>query len=108
MGDGGAQAPFDGKSAKSALGSFMEEYVCANNFFKCELEFNVDPNVPIRASMVEEIKSYYYKDAALFAEPFEVSVPSAWLDNMSKLDMVKPIVSIEHRIAFVLPLGCCP
>lgn len=64
--------------------------------------------VPIRASMVEEIKSYYYKDAALFAEPFEVSVPSAWLDNMSKLDMVKPIVSIEHRIAFVLPLGCCP
>lgn len=41
-----SKAPFDGKSAKSALGSFMEEYVCANNFFKCELEFNVDPNVP--------------------------------------------------------------
>ena len=41
-----AKAPFDGKAAKAALGSFMEEYACANNFFNCDLEFNVDPNVP--------------------------------------------------------------
>ncbi|CAE7656470.1 Gyltl1b [Symbiodinium microadriaticum] len=86
----------------------MEEYACANNFFNCDLEFNVDPNVPIRSSMVEEIKSYHYENAALFAEPFEVSVPSTWLNNMAKLELVKPIVPLEHRIAFVLPLGQKP
>ena len=58
--------------------------------------------------MVEEIKSYHYENAALFAEPFEVSVPSTWLNNMAKLELVKPIVPLEHRIAFVLPLGQKP
>ena len=105
-----AKAPFDAKAAKSALGSFIEEYTCANNFFNCDLEFNVDPNVTWLEPW-HEIKlyfSYHYKEAAVFAEPFEVCVPASWVNSMAKHDLVKPIIPLEHRIAFVLPLGHIP
>ncbi|CAE7289845.1 unnamed protein product [Symbiodinium pilosum] len=72
IGDGGTQAPFEPKMAKAALSDWAGEYRCANNILKCDLEFNADPNVPLRGSAVGDIMKYSYSEPALFAEPFEV------------------------------------
>ena len=42
-----SQAGFEPKLAKAALSEgISEEYRCAGNFFKCDLNFNPDPNAP--------------------------------------------------------------
>ncbi|CAE7249397.1 Gyltl1b [Symbiodinium pilosum] len=63
--------------------------------------------VPLRGSAVGEIMKYHYTEPALFAEPFEVTVPKTWVDDMSTLN-VKPVVPTEHLVAFILLLaGIC-
>ena len=117
--------------AKLALeAGISQEYRCANNILKCDLLFNVDPNapwnwivgkqqqhwcwsncpcrccpeVPIRAAAIDNITKFHYAEPNLFQEPFEVTVQKSWVNGMQSQD-VKPVVPIEHVMAFILLLS---
>ena len=60
--------------------------------------------MPIRASAIDAITKYHYMEPNTFQEPFEVTVNKSWVNGMVSQD-VKPVVPVEHVMAFVLLLG---
>ena len=66
--------------------------------------------VPIRWNAIQTIIQYYYPEPSLLQEEYKVIVCKSWAEDASKMKAnpaaVKPVIPVEHLMAFVLTLCC--